>query len=85
MRFSAQRDEIEEVMRRGHDHVKYFANYSGWGPGQLDSEIEEGSWVLADATPGEIFAADDEQWEKVRMRVMMGIDPRRMPEDPSAN
>src|SRR6476620_6048920 len=34
IRFTAQRDEIEELMRRAPQRVKYFANYSGWGPGQ---------------------------------------------------
>jgi putative transcriptional regulator len=85
VRFTAQRDEIENLMRRSPSSIKYFANYSGWGPGQLDSEIEEGSWVLTKATPEEIFGDDEEQWEKIRMRVMMGIDPQRMPQDPSAN
>ncbi len=29
--------------------------YAGWGPGQLDRELEEGSWVHVDAAPELIF------------------------------
>ncbi|MBM4389520.1 MAG: YqgE/AlgH family protein [Deltaproteobacteria bacterium] len=29
--------------------------YAGWGPGQLDRELEEGSWVYVEATPDLLF------------------------------
>lgn len=32
--------------------------YSGWGPGQLDQEVEVGSWVHVDADPDVLFACD---------------------------
>ena len=83
--FTAQREEIEGVMRRGAKPVKYFANYSGWDAGQLERELSEGSWVLADATAEEVFATDEQQWEKLRMRVTLGIDPKRMPPNPNVN
>ena len=83
--FTAQRDEIEGLMSARVSPIKYFANYSGWDAGQLEREIAEGSWVLTKATPAEVFATDEEQWEKLRMRVTLGIDPRKMPEDPSVN
>ena len=35
--------------------------YAGWGPGQLDSEIEAGGWLYTDATPDLIFNSKDEQ------------------------
>ncbi len=29
--------------------------YAGWGPGQLDAEIEAGSWLFADVDPAIVF------------------------------
>ena len=37
--------------------------YTGWGPGQLDSEIHEGSWLYADIDPAILFDVPmDERW-----------------------
>ena len=33
--------------------------YSGWGPGQLDREINQNGWLTCDATPDIVFAPDD--------------------------
>ena len=35
-----------------------FCGYSGWGEGQLDSELESGSWIVQPATPELVFAVD---------------------------
>jgi putative transcriptional regulator len=39
--------------------------YAGWGPGQLESEIRDGLWLLADADDSVIFSQDlSAKWEK---------------------
>lgn len=39
--------------------------YAGWGPGQLESEIQSGSWFIAPANPDLVFAADvDGIWRR---------------------
>ena len=35
--------------------------YAGWGPGQLDAEIEAGGWLYTDATADLIFNSKDEK------------------------
>lgn len=51
------------------EQVRVFAGYSGWGPGQLEDEIEQGAWFLVDAEPGDIFTAEpDGLWRSVLAR-----------------
>ena len=39
--------------------------YAGWGPGQLEKEIEAGAWATGEADPALVFDADrDRLWEE---------------------
>ena len=47
--------------------------YSGWGPGQLDAEIQANGWLSVDADPGLIFGYDPEKvWQRALAKI--GID-----------
>ena len=49
--------------------VRVFRGYAGWGPGQLESEIDSGSWLVLDAEPDDVFAADPgDLWRDVLRR-----------------
>jgi putative transcriptional regulator len=49
--------------------ARVFAGYSGWGPGQLEQELEESAWIVAPALPADVFASDpDELWRTVLHR-----------------
>jgi putative transcriptional regulator len=76
-------DDIGEAIRR----ARVFAGYSGWGPGQLERELDEDSWVVAPALPGDVFHAEPTRlWEDVLRRLGHGYDMLRlMPRDPSMN
>jgi len=49
------------------DDFRFFVGYSGWGPGQLDDELEADSWIVAhDATKQLVFENDnDSLWKTV--------------------
>ncbi len=45
--------------------VRLFLGYSGWAPGQLEQEINEGTWLIADATEQLLFSTPhDDVWRK---------------------
>ncbi len=71
----------------GAVRVRVWAGYAGWTAGQLEAELETGSWFVVDAEPGDPFTADPEtMWSRVLRR--QG-DPLSMyaayPLDPSLN
>jgi putative transcriptional regulator len=38
--------------------MRVFAGYAGWGSGQLEAEVAEGSWYVVDSEPDDLFRAD---------------------------
>ena len=49
--------------------VRIFRGYAGWGPGQLENEIDAGAWLVLDAEPGDLFDAEpDVLWRTVLRR-----------------
>ncbi len=78
----ADPDDLGAIRR-----ARVFAGYSGWGPGQLESELDEDAWLVTPATPEDVF--DDEPeglWERVVARLGPSYAMMRtMPFDPSAN
>jgi putative transcriptional regulator len=80
--FIAAESDVDELSIQ---RLRVFAGYSGWGAGQLEAELEEPSWIVADAEPGDVFADDpDELWRAVLTRkggkfaliASMPFDPR---------
>ncbi len=59
-----------EVMRAiaegaGPEQSLLLFGYSGWGPGQLESEMQRDDWVVVPADEALVFGADDEaKWER---------------------
>jgi putative transcriptional regulator len=51
-------DASPDALRSTVDRVRIFAGYAGWSPGQLEGEVEEGSWWVLDALPGDAFHPD---------------------------
>lgn len=67
--------------------ARAFAGHSGWGPGQLDAELERGDWILEPAQRDDAFAVEPrELWPSVLTRKGGSYALiARMPADPSVN
>jgi putative transcriptional regulator len=49
--------------------LRVFRGYAGWASGQLEAEIESGSWIVLDSETADVFTADpDELWRSVLRR-----------------
>ena len=49
--------------------VRIFRGYAGWGPGQLELEIDAGAWLVLDPDPGDLFGHEPEElWRNVLRR-----------------
>jgi putative transcriptional regulator len=74
---------LERAIRRG----RVYAGYSGWGPGQLEAELETDSWIVEPPLPAELFPDDPEAlWHDVLARKGGQYSLlARMPADPSQN
>lgn len=69
------------------ESFRAYLGYSGWGPGQLESEMKTGSWMTLPADPKLVFEKDPAHvWGEVLLT--LGDDYRpyaAMPFDPSSN
>lgn len=49
--------------------ARVFTGYSGWGPGQLESELEANGWFVVEAAADDVFNPRPENlWEEVLQR-----------------
>ena len=54
--------------------------YAGWGPGQLDSEIQANGWLSVAADPHLVFGeADDNKWRRALEK--LGVSPSKLSGD----
>ena len=90
---TTNRNDIEDLVAANIDErpLKFFVNYSGWGEGQLESEIREGAWLIAPASLDQVFSLTGETlWRRLMNRAALmkanpWLRPEQIPDDPSNN
>ena len=65
--------------------ARVFAGHSGWGPGQLEGELEKDAWLIDEPAPEDLFLAEDLWTLILRRRGGQFAVMATMPEDPSLN
>lgn len=75
MALTATLDVLEEIAQGKGPKSSFLAlGYSGWGPGQLESEIAQNGWLTSDARADIIFGrANEHKW--MAAVKALGIDP----------
>jgi putative transcriptional regulator len=84
--FASSEGDLEAVTAAA-GRARVFAGYSGWGPGQLEAELEEESWLVEPAEGVDLFPAPGDDLFGAVLRRKGGTYRvlALMPEDPSAN
>jgi len=84
---TTDRDALRLLILTDSQPIKLFATYSGWSPGQLEAELNEGSWHVSPAVANDIFEIDNTLWQRLTNRAQLSqyINPNRIPDDPTVN
>ncbi len=78
LQVSASRALLEELAQQADaDRHLLVLGYASWGPGQLDQEIREGSWIPVDVEDSVVFDSPyDERWDAALSA--LGINPMQL-------
>lgn len=60
--FGGDFDILKSMIKSGHvtdEQLRFFVGYAGWEPKQLDEELKDHSWIVADADKKTIMATDN--------------------------
>lgn len=83
---------METLAATAGGNVRFYLGHAGWGAGQLERELDEGSWLLLPVTAGHVFGGLDpfELWkttthEAGRRELRSLVALKHLPEDPRVN
>ena len=78
---TATLDVLQDMARgAGPERALLALGYSGWGPGQLEGEIQANGWLTGSADPELVFGPRDQDKWAAALRAQ-GIDPRLLSAD----
>jgi len=90
--FTAEVPMVEQLLLETAEPISFFLGYAGWGPGQLEDELDQSAWLVTRASADIVFDPDpdDGLWMRVitgidRSLAMLAMNPKLMPNDPSMN
>lgn len=77
---SASLDLLRDLMQADNSHAdsaRFFLGYSGWGEGQLESELAASVWLTTEVTNDLIFRTTPEKMWDTAIRTL-GVDPHAL-------
>jgi len=90
---SSDADAVKALVDESVTPLKFFVGYAGWTGMQLETELAEGAWQVAEIDPSLLMATPQGLWEELQaaarraLRTTMrpAINPKLIPPDPSVN
>ncbi len=70
-------DALTELLVNPGPRIRFFLGYAGWGGGQIERELSEGSWLFSEASAELLFGQKPSDLWDVVVRGM-GVDPARL-------
>ncbi len=71
---STSSEMLSRLAESPPERIRLLLGYAGWGPGQLEGELVQGSWLLSEASADLIFRTPpEEMWEAALRR--LDLDP----------
>lgn len=70
---ATDRHHLQRLVTQNQFRYRLFSGYSGWAGGQLEGELETGSWLTTPATADHAFQDCDELWKSVASRIGLEI------------
>jgi putative transcriptional regulator len=88
--FSGKEETVLVLLWQNEQPYKVVCGYAGWGPKQLDYEVEQGIWRVVPATPEQIFSNSGDLWQQLsrqasglQLRALFNL--KHIPADPLLN
>jgi len=93
---SSDADAVKGLVQDEVQTMKFFVGYAGWSAMQLEAELNEGAWQVAEIDSTLVMDTPKDLWEELQeaakraVRTMNpstrpAVDPRLIPPDPSVN
>lgn len=85
--FTGDREHLDRLMREAWNPIRFFIGYAGWSADQLESEMEQNSWLTMGADRAKVFDTSPRVWvdwlrridpaqaSRVIRRGLMDVDP----------
>lgn len=69
------------------NEIRFFLGYSGWSPGQLEEELENNAWLVADIRPDMVMKSDQANfWNEILQKMNNKYQVwANFPENPGLN
>lgn len=71
-------EALRDVVKgQGPQKMLFILGYAGWSEGQLDEELQENAWLVADSDPQIVFDTPlEDKWHMAIRK--LGVDPARL-------
>jgi putative transcriptional regulator len=86
---TADEEHLRTLADQPEIEARFVARYSGWGPSQLDQEMDAGGWLVVPSDRSILFGDHEQAWETAVKRlgheILGSVVPHPIPIDPQRN